>query len=106
MKTLAINQADADLKWSCGEKIRREFRALQQSEQEIPLLLSRIFRRHHQLLEDATMRCAIADPALALRRGYSVTKHQGKAIRSAAAVRPGDEITTLLADGQIDSVVA
>lgn len=37
--------------------------------------------------------------------GYSITLRNGKLIRSAATLSPGDRITTRLADGNVDSTV-
>jgi exodeoxyribonuclease VII large subunit len=48
----------------------------------------------------------LADPALILRRGFSITRVDGRAVTSAAAVAPGSHIETQLADGTITSVVS
>jgi exodeoxyribonuclease VII large subunit len=46
------------------------------------------------------------DPAAVLARGYSITySASGRVLRSAAAVRPGERITTRLAEGTIESEV-
>lgn len=47
----------------------------------------------------------LADPALILRRGYSITRLNGKAVRSAADLKAGDCITTTLAQGEITSTI-
>jgi exodeoxyribonuclease VII large subunit len=48
----------------------------------------------------------ILDPINVLKRGFSITlDHAGKAIRDAAALRPGDTVTTLLAEGKLTSVI-
>lgn len=44
-------------------------------------------------------------PANTLRRGYSVTRVDGRAVTSASALRPGSVIETELADGRVASVV-
>lgn len=53
-----------------------------------------------------SQRVKALDPALLLRRGYSITLHNGRAVRSADDLRPGDELITRLARGTIRSTVA
>lgn len=50
-------------------------------------------------------RCEAADPAVLLKRGYSMTWCNGTLVRAAGQLKQGDEITTRLADGEIRSVV-
>ncbi len=46
---------------------------------------------------------AMLDPRDTLRRGYSITRVNGKAVRDAARIAPGDEITTTLFQGSVTS---
>lgn len=46
----------------------------------------------------------LLDPMRVLNRGYSITRCNGKALRSVADVAPGSVLTTLLADGTVTSV--
>ena len=46
------------------------------------------------------------DPQLLLRRGYSMTfTSDGRLLRDASQVAPGQHITTRLATGEVESVV-
>ncbi|MBN3034317.1 MAG: exodeoxyribonuclease VII large subunit [Bacteroidales bacterium] len=45
------------------------------------------------------------DPAAILKRGFSITLHQGKAIRDINALAKGEELTTLTLQGRITSTV-
>lgn len=47
----------------------------------------------------------VLSPENTLRRGYSVTRINGKAILDASQVKPGDDITTVLHTGEITSQV-
>lgn len=47
----------------------------------------------------------LADPQHILRQGYSITRINGKAVRDASQVNPGDIITTTLSRGSIQSTV-
>ena len=51
-------------------------------------------------------RLEAVSPQQVLRRGYSMTfgKRDGKLIRSATSVKPGDRLLTRFADGQVESV--
>ena len=74
-------------------------------ENRLPILLDRRLaaEKHRILLIEEKARSF--DPALLLKRGYSITFKDGKAVREASALRPGDEIETHLADGIIHSTV-
>ena len=46
------------------------------------------------------------DPARTLARGWSITRDaQGRVVRSAAAVGPGDRLVTKVAEGEVHSTV-
>ena len=64
----------------------------------------RLDREHHRLAL-LTQRAQALDPALLLKRGYSITLHNGKALRSAADLQPGDEIETRLEQGTVHATV-
>lgn len=56
---------------------------------------------------DALQRLAeVLSPEHTLKRGYSLTTLNGKAVRSATQVSPGDELVTILAGGSVTSVVS
>lgn len=59
-------------------------------------------RHHLDLLEQ---RCSLLDPQLLLKRGYSITLHQGRAVRNAHQLKAGDEIETRVEKGIIKSTV-
>lgn len=69
-----------------------------------PLASRRILVESHrvQLLEQ---RAAASDPALLLRRGYSITLHNGRAVTDASVLDKGDVIETRFAGGLAVSVV-
>lgn len=59
-------------------------------------------RHHLEMLEQHT---ALLDPALLLRRGYSITLFHGKAVRDSQQLKAGDEIETRVEKGVIMSRV-
>ena len=68
-------------------------------------LIPHLLEAHRHRLELLGQRVASLDPQLLLKRGYSITTLNGKAVRNAAALQPGDEIETRLSEGTIKSVV-
>lgn len=69
-----------------------------------PAVRGRLSSEHHRL-DILEHRARLLDPTLLLKRGYSITLHNGKAIHNANDLKIGDTITTLLEIGQIESKV-
>ena len=63
-------------------------------------------RRRQTRLQSLESHLNAIGPEQVLRRGYTITtrKSDGKPLRSAAEVKPGQALLTRLADGQIESV--
>ena len=74
-------------------------------EQKLPLLASQRITTENHRLELINEKLKALDPALLLARGYSITLHNGHAVKDATSLAPGDEIETRLAKGTITSVV-
>lgn len=62
-----------------------------------------INERHH--LELAEQKVISFDPSLLLKRGYSITLHNGKVVRDPQQLKEGDEIETRVEKGNIKSKV-
>jgi exodeoxyribonuclease VII large subunit len=62
-------------------------------------------RQSNDLLKYAKEKIRILDPKNTLKRGYSITVKNGKSLRGANDVSPGDDIKTVLYDGSIISRV-
>ncbi|MBO4718485.1 MAG: exodeoxyribonuclease VII large subunit [Prevotella sp.] len=74
-------------------------------EERIPILLDRRLMTEKHRLQLIEEKAKSLDPTLLLKRGYSMTMKDGKIIRDAAILRPGDEIETRLANGTVRSTV-
>ena len=48
---------------------------------------------------------AAADPALILKRGFSLTRCNGHVVNRVSDLKPGDRLTTVLADGTVESEI-
>ena len=85
-------------------KTRQEAR-LDNTEQRIITAVERRMTSEHHRLEMLEEKVKTLDPALLLKRGYSITLKDGKAVRDPKALQQGDEIETRLANGTIHSTV-
>lgn len=70
----------------------------------VPAINKKIMKENYRqkVLEE---RIKALDPQNILKRGYSITLHQGKAVRDASALETGDEIETKVYKGSIKSIV-
>lgn len=69
-----------------------------------PAVRQRLSAENHRL-ELLGQRISAVDPTILLRRGYSITLHNGRAVYSPDQLSDGDVIETRLAEGNVRSVV-
>lgn len=122
LETLARRMGDAVTERMNAENIRLERLA-----QKIPSLFAVLKVRHEQLLENMWNRSVTgvrnlltvrshklelleksitaADPALILKRGFSLTRCNGHVVSRASDLKKGDRLTTVLADGTVESEI-
>ena len=74
-------------------------------EQRIPLLLERRMTNALHQLQLIEEKVKGMDPQLLLKRGYSITLHQGKVVKDASMLVEGDEIETRLEKGILHSII-
>ncbi len=95
--------------------------------QKLPSLFAVLRTRQEQLLETVWIRSVngvrnlltaqthkleivdktltAADPAVILKRGYSLTRAGGRVVKSASDLKKGDRLTTVFADGSVESEI-
>ncbi|HOE04610.1 MAG TPA: exodeoxyribonuclease VII large subunit [Bacteroidales bacterium] len=83
-------------------KARSALSALQTEFRNTPL---RIVKQHSETLNHYEKNIEFSNPKTILKRGFSITRHNGKAVGSAASLLPGDIIQTEFSDGIVDSKV-
>ena len=86
-------------------RVQLESGRLERLSVRLPLLAGNCLTGGQHRIELLQQRIAALDPKLLLRRGYSITLLNGRALRSAAQVKPGDMLHTRLADGEVASIV-
>jgi len=74
-------------------------------ESKIPLLLERKLTNENHRLLLLEEKLKALDPTLLLARGYSITLHNGRIIKDATTLKPGDKLETRVAKGVIQSTV-
>ena len=85
-------------------KIRQDAR-IENLEARFPLLAERRLTAERHRLQLTEEKLKALDPQLLLKRGYSITLHNGKAVHNPLALKAGDEIETLLEKGTIKSII-
>ena len=81
---------------------QRKFEILSQNIQ--PVLERKMLNESHRL-QLLHQRIQAQDPELLLKRGYSITLKDGKSVRSASQLKPGEIIETRFAEGNVKSEV-
>lgn len=76
-----------------------------QFEQRLPLILERRLSAERHRLELSDEKVKNLDPNLLLKRGYSITLKDGKVVKDACLLSPGDKIKTHLEKGTILSTI-
>ena len=63
------------------------------------------FERERHRMELMEQRLRASDPSLLLRRGFTITTHQGRMLTDLSCLKPGDKLRTITLGGEINSTV-
>ncbi len=86
-------------------RMRQAHRDLAHPHQALSIASSATVKGNRAQLANAEQAVRLLDPQQVLRRGYSITRINGYAIKDAALVKNGDVLETRLASGSIASTV-
>lgn len=86
-------------------RIDDEKRSLQSLVQRMPVAAALFMQAQHHKLDLWQKYMDAASPEHILALGYSITRVNGKAVRSLNDIAPGDEVVTAVADGEFTSIV-
>lgn len=78
---------------------------LDNMDEHLNTALCKAMTAEHHRLEMLQQRVAALDPAIILRRGYSITMHDGRAVRDAEALPKDTVVETIVEKGKFTSVV-
>ncbi len=79
---------------------------LDQMPQAMRVAIGNLLARRNDRLQSANALLDALSPMATLRRGYTITRVNGKVVSSVQSLSPGDKITTSVHDGVMESVVA
>ena len=109
----ALDRSDRFLVARCSRLVRAERSSQRRAVDQIAQAAARLGVAQRHCLATAVRRVdaveaqvRVLDPALALARGWSITRgSDGRVVRSADHVASGDVVTTQLADGDLTSTI-
>ena len=112
---------------SISDRMNAENVRIERLSQKLPSLFAVLKTRQEQVLETVWIRTvngvrnmltaqthklelvdrtlAAADPTVILKRGYSLTRQNGRVVKGASALKKGDHLTTVFADGSVESEI-
>ncbi len=96
-----LSQTATHIQWVGKREIQTTRTALQQFQHELSALIKLRFYEHKTALAHTERIIQLADPIRLLKRGFSITKVNGKLLQSITQVSPGDVIQTILEDGEL-----
>lgn len=101
----ALQQFAQSLSWSSKNRLRNERHTIQILSQRLQLFSQHFLKEKYGDLASMSRLIKMADPTLLLERGFSITRKNGKAVRSIQELQEGDIVETMVADGQITSKI-
>ncbi|TDQ75971.1 exodeoxyribonuclease VII large subunit [Sphingobacterium yanglingense] len=93
------------LSWNSKQKLTSEGHQIQMLSQQLKLYGQHILKEQQNALEGISRVINMADPELLLKKGFSITRINGKAVTSKEQIKEGDIIETIYADGILSSKV-
>lgn len=100
---IELERLESSVHWSARERLGAAARNLDALEENVPGLAFRLLQNHNRRLDQFESVCLAFHPENVLRRGYSLTKKNGKVVTSPAEVETGDVLETQLKSGVIRS---
>ena len=101
----SLNDAQNRMARHAQQRLSQIHLQLSSLEQRIPLIAERKLTSERHKLEIMTEQLKALDPTLLLKRGYSITLKDGRAVRDPKTLHPGDQIETRLEKGTIKSII-
>lgn len=100
-ETDTISSLSARMQTATARRLQSESARIDSISQRLPLhIASRLDKEKHRL-EMISQRTDAVNPIHILRRGYSITLHEGKAIKDPALLKQGDGIDIIMAEGKL-----
>ena len=100
-----INEAQQRITMAINQRLANQKTRLSNLQTLIPVLSQRILSDARHRLELIEQKLQSHDPQLQLKRGFSITLHNGRAVHDPTQLKEGDEIETRVEKGTVRSIV-
>ena len=100
-----INEAQQRITMAISQRFATQKARLDSLQTLIPVLAQRTLTNARHQIELIELKLQSHDPQLQLQRGFSITLHNGRAVRDPKQLKAGDEIETRVEKGIIKSTV-
>lgn len=100
-----LEQAVKQFRFASQNLIRENRMMLDNNARQVKVNSLSTIKQHHESLLQTSRQVSILSPENVLKRGFSITYYRGKALIDASTLKEGDEITTIVAEGEINSLV-
>jgi exodeoxyribonuclease VII large subunit len=90
---------------SVAHRMRAEDAAIENRKRAIRVAVPQNMRARARELAGLEQTVRLLDPGAVLRRGYSITSHEGRAVTDVSALRPGARVSTRLHRGEFTSTI-
>lgn len=91
---------------SCKEHLLRAAHHVDVLASAIPSAVQQRMMKERHRIDLMEQRAKALDPSLLLKRGFSITMHEGKVVRDASTLNEGDKLETRLENGWVTSIVS
>ena len=98
-----LDRAMLALSETARGRLRPELSRLDMAAERLSSVTSAIIERRRHRLDSIGELIEVLSPVATLRRGYSITRVDGRAVTSVSELKPGMTIETTLADGTVSS---
>ena len=93
------------ISWASKNVLNAENHKINITTQRLQFVSQTIFKDNFSQLQHIERLLKLADPMLLLKRGFSITKINGKAISDIHSLNVGDEVETIFGEGKISSTI-
>lgn len=100
-----LSQMATHIQWVGKRELQTARTNIQHIQHELGALIKLRFYEHKTALAHTERIIQLSDPRRLLKRGFSITKVNGKLLQSLDQLSPGDLIQTIVEDGEIISTV-
>lgn len=102
---LQLEQMSGEIRWAARRCLHSAQYKLDTAAGNLPVFSRQLLRNQHRNLDQTAAYCSALHPDNILRRGFSITTKNGKAVASPSDVLPGDILETRVRDGVVSSKV-